>query len=89
MEAYLTIEAALNLALATIAVEAAVLSAYRVLTGRGIALLRLLPNLAAGAALLLGARAAASSASWMVIGGCLTAGLAAHVLDLLVRWRHG
>lgn len=71
MPAYLTIEAALNLALATIvAVEAAVLSGYRVLTGRGIALLRLLPNLAAGAALLLAARAAASSASWMVIGGC-------------------
>ncbi len=87
MAAILSAEAALDLAIAVIVLEAILLGGYRVATGKGIALVRLLPNLAAGAALLLAARAIAASAPWAVVGACLATGLAAHVTDLVVRWR--
>jgi hypothetical protein len=72
--------------LALVAVEWLVLAAYRRRTGRGIAAADLLPNLLAGAFLLLALRAALSGAGRPWITGALLAALCAHFVDLGRRW---
>lgn len=69
------------------AVEAALLVAYRVRTGRGIATADLLANLAAGATLLLALRAALVGGAWTWVAAALGAALVAHVADLSRRWK--
>ena len=72
--------------LAGMLAEAAVLLGYRARTGRGPAPGSLLPNLAAGALLLLALLAALEGAGWPVIALSLLGALVAHVIDLRARW---
>jgi hypothetical protein len=51
------------------------------------ALATLLPNLLAGACLLLALRLALGQASWVWLALALAASLVAHLLDLRQRWR--
>ena len=67
--------------------EALALAAYHARTGRGIAPRALLPNFAAGLALMVAVRAGLTGADWGVVAtGLLVAGIA-HAADLRARWR--
>ncbi len=77
----------IDLVLSLVALEAMALVVYRRLTGRGVAGSDLLPNLASGASLLVAARLALTGQEWHWIAAALIASLAAHLLDLSVRWR--
>jgi hypothetical protein len=72
--------------LGLVVLEAMALLVYRRLTGRGIAPADLLPNLAAGASLLVALRAglAGAGAGWIALW--LAVALAAHLADLRRRW---
>jgi hypothetical protein len=67
--------------------EAAVLAFLRARRGLGPGVLPLLPNLLAGAFLLLALRAALRSDDVPLIAGWLLLGLFAHLADLAIRWR--
>jgi hypothetical protein len=54
---------------------------------RGIAPVDLLPNLCAGAFLLLALRVTLAGRGWMLACGCLAAAGVAHLTDLHRRWR--
>ncbi|MGJ4952780.1 hypothetical protein [Bradyrhizobium sp. HKCCYLS20291] len=54
---------------------------------RGISPRALLPNLLAGACLLLALRCALTDAPWFWLAGCLAASGVANVADLRQRWR--
>ena len=73
--------------LAGMGVEAVALAIYHRQSGRGPAGRSILPNIAAGAMLLLGMRAALVGAWWGWVSACLLGGLAAHLADLRQRWR--
>jgi hypothetical protein len=75
-----------EIVLALIALELAGLAAYRWARGRGPALPDLLPNLAAGAALLLAGRAASEGASSTAVAAFLILAFGAHLADLRRRW---
>lgn len=77
----------LDAILLLVVVEALILVGYHRLTGRGIASLDLLPNLASGLCLLLALRAALSGLHWVWVAAPLTLSLLAHGLDLAQRWR--
>jgi hypothetical protein len=79
--------ALIDLVLALVAAEAAGLYLLLRWTGRGPRYASLLANLAAGAALAATVRAALLGASYGVIAALLAVALAAHVADLLLRWR--
>jgi hypothetical protein len=66
--------------------ETLVLAGYHHLTGRGISIVPLLTNMAAGGCLLLGLRAALAGVPWSTIAIALGAALGMHVLDLRARW---
>ena len=76
----------LDLALGLIALEAAVLVGWRRWRGAGPRPGALLANLGAGAALLVVAKALLSGAGAAWILAALTAALAAHGLDIALRW---
>ena len=76
-----------DLLMVLMTLEAALLWAYRRRTGRGVPLLGLLANLAAGAGLLMALRAALTHAGWEMTILWLLVALAAHVADLASRWR--
>lgn len=76
----------IDLILALMAVEAIALAVLYYMTGRGIAPVRLLPNLLAGACLMLALRAALIGAGETAIGSWLALGLVGHLADLAVRW---
>jgi hypothetical protein len=76
-----------DLILVLTAVEAAGLLLYWRSRGSGIAPLDLLPNLFAGAFLLLALRLALGGAGWELCCGSLAAAGLAHVVDLARRWR--
>jgi len=69
------------------AIEAVCLVLYWRSRGRGIAPLDLLPNLFAGAFLLLALRLALGGASWELTCGSLAAAGISHIFDLVRRWR--
>lgn len=77
----------IDLILALVAVEAVALSLYWRSVHRGVALADWLPNLLAGALLLLALRLSIGGADWMKICACLAAAGLAHVVDLTRRWR--
>ena len=56
-------------------------------TRRGIAPADLLPNLCAGACLLLALRAVIAGGGWVIASACLAAAGFAHLTDLNRRWR--
>jgi hypothetical protein len=76
-----------DLVLGLVVLEAVVLLVYAHRTGRGVAPVGLLTNLAAGACLLLALRGALVDAPWEWTAACLTAALFAHLADLGHRWR--
>ncbi len=76
-----------DLILLIVAIEAVGLIAYWRATGKGIAPRDLLPNLIAGAFLLLALRLTIADAGWMAICACLAAAGVANVIDVMRRWR--
>ena len=75
-----------DLILLLVAVEVVVLGYMRARRGIGIGWRALLPNLFAGASLLLALRAAITGADWPWIVVWLAAAGLAHVADLRTRW---
>jgi hypothetical protein len=75
-----------DLILVLVAVEVVVLGYISARRGAGIGWRALLPNLLAGASLLLALRAAITGADWLWIAVWLAAAGLAHVADLRVRW---
>jgi hypothetical protein len=69
------------------ALEALILALYFRATGRGVALPDMLPNLLAGAMLLLTLRLALSGSGWMPCCATLAAAGLAHGWDVARRWR--
>lgn len=78
---------AVDLILGIVAVELIAITFYWRTTGRGIAPARLLPNLAAGALLLLALRLCLSGYSWPWTAACLALAGIANVADLRQRWQ--
>jgi len=76
-----------DLILVLVAVEVVVLGYIRARRGSGIEWRALLPNLLAGAALLLALRAAITGAAWPWIAVWLAVAGLAHVADLRTRWK--
>jgi hypothetical protein len=79
----------IDLVLLLVAVEFAVLAFWHARRRQGIAARDLLPNLLAGASLLLAARSAFTGAPWPWTLGWLALALLAHATDLARRWRSG
>jgi hypothetical protein len=78
---------AVDLILAIVAAECVALTLYWHMTRRGIAPAKLMPNLLAGALLLLALRLALSGYAWPWYTACLAAAGIANVADLRQRWR--
>jgi hypothetical protein len=76
----------IDLILIVVVLEAGLLSLLWRYARRGIAPADLLPNLCAGAFLLLALRATLAGAGWMVASGCLAAAGLAHLIDIYRRW---
>jgi hypothetical protein len=76
-----------DLILIIVAIEAACLVIYWRSTGRGVSPGDLLPNLFAGAFLLLALRLSLRGAGWQLCCGSLAAAGLAHLVDLGRRWR--
>jgi UPF0716 family protein affecting phage T7 exclusion len=72
--------------LALMLLELIVLIIVRKKTGRGLTTGALIVSLAAGAALLLALRSALTGQPWQSVAPWLIIALAAHVLDLKLRW---
>jgi hypothetical protein len=73
--------------LLVVLLEAAALLSYWVRARRGIAPLDLLPNLCAGAFLLLALRSTLADSGWMMPSFFLSAAGLAHLTDVYRRWR--
>ena len=76
-----------DLILVIVAIEMAVLLIFWRSTGRGVSPGDLLPNLFAGAFLLLTLRLSLGGAGWQLCCGSLAAAGVAHLVDLNRRWR--
>ncbi len=76
-----------DLILVVVVLEAAALLLYWAWARRGIAPLDLLPNLCAGAFLLLALRATLAGGGWTIASLCLAAAGLAHLIDVSRRWR--
>ena len=76
-----------DLILILVVIEGVAMALYWRRAGRGIAPLDLLPNLCAGAFLLLALRASLAGDGWMMACFCLAAAGLAHLADLHRRWR--
>ena len=75
-----------DLILVVVALEALILCLYWTRARRGIAPLDLLPNLCAGALLLLALRATLAGGGWMPASLFLAAAGLAHLTDVYRRW---
>jgi hypothetical protein len=78
---------AVDLILAIVAIEIVAITLYWHARRRGIAPSQLLPNLLAGALLLLALRLSLSDYSWPWYTACLALAGIANVADLRQRWR--
>jgi hypothetical protein len=76
-----------DLILAVVAIEVIAMTAYWHAKHRGIAPALLLPNLAAGALLLLALRFSLSGYAWPWYTACLALAGIANIADLRQRWR--
>lgn len=76
-----------DLILALIVVEAALLTLLHRRRGAGVPPAELLGQLASGAALLLALRSALVGASWTSTAAWLAVALVAHLVELARRWR--
>lgn len=86
MIAFLSGVHVVDLILIVVAAETAAITLYWRKTGRGIAPAQLLPNLLAGALLLLALRLALSNYAWPWYSACLALAGVANVVDLRQRW---
>lgn len=86
MIAAITNGLAIELILVLVVLEGIALTVYHRMTGRGPSASMLVPNLIAGAALLLAVRLALTDAWWGWLAGALLLALLAHLLDLGMRW---
>ncbi len=77
----------IDVVLALVMLEALLLLGLRARLGHGPSAGALLANLASGAALMLGVRAALTGAAWPLVALCLLAALAAHAGEMVVRFR--
>lgn len=77
----------IDLILIVVVVEAAILLLVWRYGRRGVAPGDLLPNLCAGAFLLLAFRVTLGGGGWMLACGCLAAAGVAHLIDVIRRWR--
>ena len=77
----------IDLILIVVVVEAAALMIFWKNGRRGVAPADLLPNLCAGAFLLLALRVTLGGAGWVPASACLTAAGLAHLVDVTRRWR--
>ena len=77
----------IDLILAIMVIEAAVLLIYRSQTGRGIPAIGLFVNLLAGAFLLMALRSVLVESPLTWTSAWLAAALVAHIADLVQRWR--
>jgi len=75
-----------DLIVGLVGIEAAALLIFRSVTGRGPSAIAMIANLLAGTFLLLALRNALAGAEWGWIAACLTGALAAHLVDLRLRW---
>lgn len=75
-----------DLILLLIVLEVAAIMIYRRASGRGLALADLLPNVLAGAFLLLALRSSLADIGWMPISACLACAGIAHAIDIGRRW---
>ena len=87
MIAFLSGVHVVDLILIVVAAEIVGLTVYWHMTGRGIAPAQALPNLLAGALLLLALRLALSGHPWPWYLACLALAGLANVADLRQRWR--
>lgn len=87
MSEFLASVRVVDLVLVVVGLELLGISLYWHATRRGIAPARLLPNLLAGAALLLALRLALSDFAWPWYTACLAIAGIANVTDLRQRWR--
>ena len=76
-----------DLILGLMALEVVALAIILTATGRGAVVTDLLPNLAAGACLLLALRGALVAAPWPMIAAALAIALVSHLVDLYRRLR--
>jgi hypothetical protein len=76
-----------DLILVVVVIEAVALLVCWHRARRGIAPFDLLPNLCAGAFLLLALRATLAGSGWMIASGCLAVAGLAHLIDICRRWR--
>lgn len=76
-----------DLILVAVALEAAALLILHRRSGRGPGPAALLPNLLAGAALLLALRLSMTGAPWPWLAMSLAGALLAHLADIGMRWR--
>ena len=76
-----------DLILGFLVLEAAVIIGYWVWRKRGIAPADFLPGLCSGALMLLALRAVLTGSSWVLPTVCLMLAGAAHLVDVLRRWR--
>lgn len=86
MTEFFTSGRVVDLVLAFVLMEAALLYVLYRWTGRGLAPAVLLSLLIPGACLLLALRAALTDASWMLVALWLLLSLVAHLADLRQRW---
>jgi hypothetical protein len=75
-----------DILLLLIVAEGVLLQVYRRVRGRGVPLIGLISNLAAGGFLLLALRAALTGTDWPQIALWLATALIAHLWDLRGRW---
>jgi hypothetical protein len=87
MSEFLSSGRVVDLVLLVVGLEVLGITLYWHLTRRGIAPANLLPNLLAGAALVLALRLALSDFSWPWYTACLAIAGIANVTDLRQRWR--
>ncbi|MFO1323623.1 MAG: hypothetical protein U1F15_06125 [Burkholderiales bacterium] len=87
MEALVAGGRVVDLILVLLVAEGALLAVVHRRTGRGPGIGALVPGLLAGAFLLLALRAALTGAAAMAIGAWLACAFAAHVADVVLRFR--
>ena len=87
MSDFLSSARVVDLVLVVVSLEVLGISLYWHKTRRGIAPANLLPNLLAGAALVLALRLALTDFSWPWYTACLAIAGIANVADLRQRWR--
>jgi hypothetical protein len=76
-----------DIVLILIVLEVVAIALYKRNTGRGIALADLLPNILAGAFLLVALRVSLAGGGWAAVSGCLACAGIAHVVDVGRRWQ--